>query len=218
MSDTTNSLPQSQGGPCPEGSLRARQNLPQQSQMLPLRCHQPYPGRDPSRTPSGGWSGAPVGPPAIPQNALPAILAAATGAPVHGLQQLPFPGFPPVNYQPAGLSSCGIPGCRTTSGSVSYHARPALSCDRDRFTEIRDEPQPRRVSSQSSVAESASVPRGQRSTSQQSRGRRVSFSESDGETDSGVHQGRQRPHQRQQMPAPKPSCRVFKTGVRADSE
>ena len=164
------------------------------------------------RTPNGGWTGSH---PAIPQNALPAILAAATGQPIPGVQQLPFPGFPPVNYQPAGLSTCGIPGCRTSSGAVSYHARPAISCDRDRFTEIRDEPQqPRRVPSQSSVAES-SVPRGERSTSRQLRGRRVSFSESDRENDSGSRTERQRQRQRQ---GPKPSCRVFKTGVRADSE
>ena len=177
------------------------------------------------RTPSGGWAGAPVSTPAIPQHALPAILAAATGGQVQGLQQLPFPGFPPVNYQPAGLSSCGVPGCRP-SGSVSYHACPAISCDRDWFTEIRDEPQPqqqkpRQASSQSSVAESLPFPRRERSSSRQSLGRQVSFSESEGETNSthfGVCQGRQRPRQRQQMPGPKPSCRVFKTDVRADSE
>ena len=34
----------------------------------------------------------------------------------------------------------------------------------------------------------------------------------------GVPQGRQRPRQRQQVPGPKPSCRVFKTAVRAYSE
>ena len=121
------------------------------------------------RTPSGGWSGASVSPQAIPQHALPAILAVAGGQ-VQGLQQLPFPGFPPVNYQPADLSSCGVPGCRT-SGSVSYHACPAISCDRDRFKEIRDKPQPqpqqqpRQASSQSSVAESLPFQRRERSTS-----------------------------------------------------
>ena len=170
------------------------------------------------RTPNGGWSGAPVSPPAIPQHALPAILAAAGGQ-VHCVQQLPFPGFPPVNYQPAGLSSGGMPGCRTP-GSVTYQARPAISCDRDRFTEIRDEPQPqqqpRQASSQSSVAESLPFPRRERSTSRQSRGRRVSFSESEGVTDStqiGTRPSRQRPRQRQQLSGPKSSCRDFKTGV-----
>ena len=115
-------------------------------------------------------------------------------------------------------------GCRT-SGSVSYHARLAISCDWDRFTEIRDEPQPqqqpRQTSSQSSVAESLPFQRRERSPSRQSRGRRVSFSKSEGETDStqvGARPGRQRPRQHQQLSGPKSSCRVFKTGVRADSE
>ena len=101
------------------------------------------------RKPNGDWAGAPVSSPAISQHALPAILAAAGGQ-VHGIQQLPFPGFPPVNYQPAGLSSSGMLGCRT-SGSVTYKARPAIACDRDRFTEIRDEPQPQLSHSSSSL-------------------------------------------------------------------
>ena len=68
------------------------------------------------RTPNGGWAGAPVSSPSISQHSLPAIFAAAGGQ-VHGIQQLPFPGFPPVNYQPAGLSPCGMPGCRTSGSS-----------------------------------------------------------------------------------------------------
>ena len=120
-------------------------------------------------------------PPSHSQHALPAILAAAGGQ-VHGIQQLPFPGFPSVHYQPAGLFLCGMPGCQT-SGLVTYQACPAISCDQDLFTEIRDEPQPqqqplqpRQASSQSSVADYLPpFPRREILTSRQSR---VSFSES----------------------------------------
>lgn len=55
------------------------------------------------RTPNGDWAGSPVvSPSALPNHALLVILA-ASGGPVHGIQQLPFQGFPPINYQPAGL-------------------------------------------------------------------------------------------------------------------
>ena len=99
------------------------------------------------RTPSGGWAGAPVSPLAIPQHALPAILAAAGGQ-VHGIQR-PFTisqqGCPPVEYQdvdhlapsPTRLAqlspAIGIDSPRSgtihspSSSSLISHDRPHLS-------------------------------------------------------------------------------------------
>ena len=52
-----------------------------------------------------------------------------------GVQQLPFPQYPSVAYQPP-FASCGIPGCRREA--ITYRTRPALA-DSGRFMEVFEE-------------------------------------------------------------------------------
>ena len=77
-----------------------------------------------------------------------------------GVQQLPFPQYPSVAYQPP-FASCGIPGCRREA--ITYRTRPALF-DSGWFTEVfKEQRSPR-----------------SRASSCQSR-RRVSFSDTEQE-------------------------------------
>ena len=80
------------------------------------------------RTASGGWTS--LSPSLLPHSvAYPGVISPG------GIQQLPFPQYPPVSYQPP-FASCGIPGCRREA--VNYRARPAL-VDSWRFEEIFEE-------------------------------------------------------------------------------
>ena len=135
-------------------------------------------------TPSKGWID---GPSALPQALLsptaaavgshpylPAILAGTRGS-VHGIHQLPFPGFLPVNYQrgcpPVELQDADLQGrSHTTPG-------PAILCYRESFTDIREEqPQQKLLPKQSSLVPDAIPPFWRpRSTSRQLRLRRVSY-------------------------------------------
>lgn len=128
-----------------------------------------------------GWAGsAVVGPSALSNSTFLAILAS-----VHGVPQLPFPGFPPVNSQPAGPSSCGVPRC--WDSVLSGKPRHLL-----RQRQVQQDPE---LTSTSTAAAFTlgllpvlcyglhSSLQEERSSSRQSRGRRISFSESKGESE-----------------------------------
>ena len=80
----------------------------------------------------GGWTSLP--PSWLPHSgAYPGVFLAGD------VQEVPFPQYPPVAYQPP-FAYCGIPGCRREA--ITYRTRPAL-VDSGRFTEVLRSSDPR---------------------------------------------------------------------------